>query len=147
MEKLAIFLDSQYQLPGGRTIGWDGIIGLVPGVGDFITNSLSFYIVLQAALIGCPPSVLLRMCLNIAVDNLLDFIPLLGIILDFLWKSNVMNIELIEKYLEEPIQTRLVSRIIIVAVLIFAFFVILGTILLTTYLLALLIKYVETIWS
>lgn len=125
IRQLAELMDSQFQLPFGWRIGWDGIIGLIPGLGDLITNGFSFYILFKAAQIGCPPSVLIRMCMNILIDNLVDMIPFLGFIFDFMWKSNMKNVQLMEDYLNQPGRTVTNARLTITVtiVLIIGFFV------------------------
>lgn len=125
VRKLAELLDSRFQLPFGWKIGWDGIIGFIPGLGDLVTNALSFYVVYQAAMLGCPPSVLLRMGGNILVDNVIDSLPLVGPVFDFVWKSNNRNLALMETYLADPHRTAVHSRwvVAVTLVLITAFIV------------------------
>lgn len=147
LKKIATYLDSQFHLPFGWRIGWDGIIGMIPGAGDLVTNGISFYIVYRAALIGCPPSVILRMCLNILIDNFLDLIPFVGIVFDFMWKSNLKNVELLEKYLDKPDRTRVASVAILIFTVIFAIAVICGSIFLTFSLLFKLLESLQTTWS
>lgn len=113
LRKMAIALDSSFVLPMGWRIGWDGILGFIPGIGDLITDGFSFYIVYQSALLGASPSVLLRMGLNILIDNLIDLIPLLGNFLDFIWKSNLKNVDLLDAYLENPRNTIVHSRLVV----------------------------------
>lgn len=108
--RLARLLDAQWNLPFGTKIGWDGVLGFVPGIGDLATNFLSLYIVLQAALLGCPPIVILRMGMNILIDNFFDAIPILGNFFDFFWKSNTRNVRLIEAYQANPRRAMVRSR-------------------------------------
>lgn len=115
IRELADFLDTKYTLPFGWRIGWDGILGFIPGFGDFATNLMSFYIVYRAAVLGCPLSVIMRMGLNILIDNLLDMVPILGNFFDFVWKSNAMNLALVENYLSNPHRTTMASRIIVLS--------------------------------
>ena len=126
LRRLSEFLDSEFHLPFGWRIGWDGIIGLIPGFGDAATNLMSFYILYRAAMMGCPPSVVLRMGLNILIDNLVDTIPILGNIFDFMWKSNLKNVQLMEQYLEQPHRTLTHSRAVVFATVIFIFAVMIG---------------------
>lgn len=114
-------MDSQFSI-GGFRFGWDGILGFIPGIGDVATSMVSMYIIMRAAALGATPTVLLRMGLNVLIDNVFDAIPLLGQIFDFVWKSNNMNMKLLERHLENP---RAVSRASAVVV----GFVILGIIL------------------
>lgn len=102
LRRLAQLLDSKFRLPGGITFGWDGIIGLVPVLGDLATNALSLFILMQAALLGAPPAVLARMGINVLVDNFLDAIPVLGNLADFVWKANNKNVAILDAYLANP---------------------------------------------
>ena len=58
LKALAWWLDSSIRLPGGFRIGADAIVGLVPFLGDVLGLLLSGYIVLQAARLRAPWSVL-----------------------------------------------------------------------------------------
>ena len=102
---LAQFLDSKFQGPLGVRVGWDRILGFIPGIGDFATTLFSSYIVARAAMIGVAPPTLLRMGLNIAIDNGISMIPLAGLLGDFVWKSNLKNIELIQRHHANPNHT------------------------------------------
>lgn len=105
IEVLSKLLDSKFKGPFGFRFGFDGIIGLIPGVGDFITSILSGYIVLRAVLLGYPVSVILRMLFNVLVDSFLQSIPVLGNIFDFFVKSNQRNFKLMKAYDASPVQT------------------------------------------
>jgi hypothetical protein len=144
--RLAEFLDSKYQLPFGWRIGWDGLLGLIPGIGDLTTNILSFYILYKAALLGCTPSIILRMGLNILIDNVIDTVPLLGNIFDFMWKANNKNIVLIENFLQDPTRTTRSSRAIVFLTLAFIAAIIAGMIFLTFYLARWLLGVFQTAW-
>lgn len=92
----ARLLDQSILLPGGYRIGIDPIIGLLPGIGDIIGTALSFYIVYQAARLGIPKRILLRMCGNVLFETLVGEVPILGDIFDAAWKANVRNAKLVE---------------------------------------------------
>lgn len=102
LEQLAILLDSKFKGPFGFRFGWDGVIGLIPWVGDLVTSFASGYIVLRVASLGARPAVLVRMILNILVDNALSAVPLVGWAADFTWKSNLKNIALARAHLHDP---------------------------------------------
>jgi hypothetical protein len=96
--RLAHWLDSAIPLPGGYRIGLDGIVGLIPGAGDAVGALLSTYVVTLAARLGVPSTVLLRMIGNVVLDTLVGFIPLLGDLFDFAYKSNRRNFALLEEH-------------------------------------------------
>ena len=89
-------LDQCIVLPGGFRIGIDPIIGLIPGFGDVLSAALSLYLVYQAALLGLPKRILLRMLANVAIEALVGTFPLLGDVFDAVWKANMRNLRLIE---------------------------------------------------
>ncbi|MFN2289152.1 MAG: DUF4112 domain-containing protein [Chromatocurvus sp.] len=100
VHRLARLMDSSIRLPGGFRIGVDGLIGLVPGVGDLAAAGASFYIVALAARAGVPTFTLVRMVLNIALDTIVGAIPLLGDVFDVAFKANLRNVRLMDAYLD-----------------------------------------------
>lgn len=93
-------LDEQFRIPGTRyRVGLDGLLGLLPGVGDAAGTLLSTYIVYEAVRLGAPRTVLLRMLANIGIDSIVGTIPLVGDLFDMTWKANRKNVALLEKYL------------------------------------------------
>jgi len=110
-------LDSAIRVPGtGVTIGLDPILGLVPGLGDLAGAVLSGYIVLTAARLGAPKSVLAKMLLNLGTDTLVGSVPVLGDLFDVGFRANIRNSELLDRHLGQPEQARRSSRLAIVAV-------------------------------
>ena len=101
LRRLSKVMDNAIAIPGTKIrFGLDPILGLLPGGGDTITGGLSAYIVVEAARMGLPPEVLYKMVGNILLDSFAGTIPVLGDLFDVGWKSNVKNIELLEKHLE-----------------------------------------------
>jgi hypothetical protein len=114
---LARFLDSSIRLPGIRfRIGWDAVVGLVPGIGDVAGGLISCYIVLQAARLGAPASVLTRMLANVGLEMLVGTVPLLGDLFDAAWKANTRNVRLLDRHLADPAASRRASRAWLLAV-------------------------------
>lgn len=97
---LARLLDSSIALPGGYRIGLDGLIGLIPGVGDAAAASIATYIVIQAARMGASTTTLIRMMGNVLVELLVGIVPVLGDLFDFVWKANNRNVALLERNLD-----------------------------------------------
>lgn len=111
VQALARLLDAAVRIPGTNIrFGLDSLIGLVPGVGDLTGAALSGYIVLAAARLGVPPTVLTRMLLNLGVDTLVGTVPLLGDLFDVGFRANLRNAALLERYAGEPDAVRKSSR-------------------------------------
>jgi len=93
VDKLAWLMDRS--IPIGRwQIGLDGIIGLVPGLGDFIGVLVSGLIVAAGVRARLPRSAIARMIANVAVDGVFGAVPLLGDIFDMTFKANTRNVEI-----------------------------------------------------
>ena len=98
LDQLSRLMDGLFRVPGtGWRIGLDALVGLIPGVGDFATTPVSFYILAAGVRYRVPKVTLLRMASNIAVDYLLGSVPVVGDLFDAAWKSNQMNVELLRR--------------------------------------------------
>jgi len=129
LESLANVLDNSIPIPGtGMRIGLDAIIGLIPGIGDVAGGALSGYIVVQAARLGTPVPVLLRMLLNLLVEVIFGAIPVLGDVFDAGYKANVRNLELLHRSLDDSRGTRRSSLLVVLAVVIALLALIAGTV-------------------
>ena len=97
---LARLLDNSISIPGTPwKIGFDPIVGLIPGIGDLIGAVMSGYIVLEAVRLEVPSFTLARMLVNIGIDTILGAVPGIGDVFDAAWKSNMMNVALLERHL------------------------------------------------
>jgi hypothetical protein len=97
---LSRLLDERFRIPGTTyRVGLDGLLGLIPGVGDAAGALLSAYILYEAIRLDAPKTVLLRMVTNIGVDTVLGAIPVAGDIFDIAWKANKKNAALLHAYL------------------------------------------------
>jgi hypothetical protein len=90
-------LDAQWSIPGTRyRVGLDGLVGLIPGVGDAAGALLSTYILYEALQLGAPRRVLLRMAANIGLETVVGALPVVGDLFDVAWKANTKNVALLE---------------------------------------------------
>jgi hypothetical protein len=99
LEWLAWLMDQSIKV-GPWSIGLDGFLGLIPGVGDITGGAVSAYIIARAMQTGVPNSVIIRMIINVAIDSLLGSIPLVGDIFDFAFKANVKNVQMYRESLK-----------------------------------------------
>ncbi len=114
LDRLVWLMDRSIPIPGTEVrFGLDGLIGLIPGIGDTAGAIISSYILAEAAKMGASKSVLLKMAFNIGVDALLGIVPILGDFTDFLWKANVRNVKLLNDFLEQPQKTEVQSRLFV----------------------------------
>lgn len=95
---LSDLLDTRFSVPGTKwRFGLDGLLGLLPVVGDSISWLISAYMVGEAASVGVRKRTLMRMFWNITLDYLVGLIPLVGDFFDFAFKANRRNLELINQ--------------------------------------------------
>jgi len=80
----------------------DPILGLIPGIGDMLTSLCSLpFIYYSIAKVKSIP-LTLAVTLNIVVDTVLGMLPFyVGNVLDFFYRSNKKNLDLIVKYVNE----------------------------------------------
>ena len=98
---LTKLLDSAFLIPGlNRRVGFDAIIGLVPGIGDAVSTLLASYIIWEARQLGLPRWKIARMIGNVAVDTAVGAVPLVGDLFDVAFKANRRNMKILREHLE-----------------------------------------------
>ncbi len=98
LDLLSHLLDDFLRIPGTQIrFGLDGIVGLIPGVGDIIGAMASWIIILAAWLRGVPRVTLARMLANVAIETIVGTVPILGDAFDIAWKANRKNYLLLER--------------------------------------------------
>jgi hypothetical protein len=116
VDRLAWWLDNAIAVPGTRfRIGFDALIGLIPGVGDLVGTLLSSYIIAVAASRGLPASALARMAINVGIEAIVGLVPIAGDLFDAAWKANQRNIRLMEQFERAPGAARNQSRGVVAA--------------------------------
>jgi hypothetical protein len=102
LDALAKLLDVAFVLPGTNVrYGIDGLIGLIPVVGDIITTAISLWLVREARALGAPWHLTMRMLGNVALDGAVGIVPLLGDAFDVMFRANVRNVKLLHRWLEK----------------------------------------------
>ncbi len=131
LEQLAWLLDNSIRIPfTKRRIGLDSLVGLVPGIGDAVGGLLSTWILFQGMRLRVSWFTLIQMIMNVAIEVVVGFIPLLGDLFDMGWKANHRNVQLLSSYLDRPVETARGSLILMALIL-----------------LALLVVGVATVWG
>jgi hypothetical protein len=116
VQRLAWVLDSAFKVPGtaDRRVGVDGLLALVPVVGDAAGLGLSLAVVLAGVAAGVSIPTLIRMLLNVGLEALVGLIPFGGTVFDMVFKANIRNVVLMEKDLADRRATRRSSLAVLV---------------------------------
>jgi hypothetical protein len=102
LDALAKLLDVAFILPGTNIrYGIDGLIGLIPVIGDIITTAISLWLVREARALGAPWHVTARMLGNVALDGVVGMVPLAGDAFDVMFRANVRNVRLLRRWMEK----------------------------------------------
>jgi hypothetical protein len=102
LDALAKLLDVAFIVPGTNVrYGIDGLIGLIPVVGDIITTAFSLWLVREARALGAPWHLTMRMLGNVALDGVVGIVPLVGDAFDVMFRANVRNVKLLHRWLEK----------------------------------------------
>ena len=102
LEALAKLLDVAFIVPGTNIrYGIDGLIGLIPVVGDVITTAISLWLVREARALGAPWHLTARMLANVAVEGVVGMVPLAGDAFDVMFRANMRNVRLLRQWMEK----------------------------------------------
>jgi hypothetical protein len=109
VDRLAILYDSAFRVPViGYRVGLDSLLGLIPVVGDIAGLAMGATLLVEAARIGVPRPLMLRMLGNAGADALLGLIPGVGDLFDFAFRSNRRNARLLREHLDriDPVRSQ-----------------------------------------
>ena len=100
--RMARLLDEAVEIPIiNYRVGLDPLLSIAPVSGDAAGAVLSLYIVAEAARLSVPPKTTLKMVLNVALDTIAGGVPVLGTLVDAVWKANKRNVALLEDHLAD----------------------------------------------
>lgn len=100
---LAYLLDDLVPIPGTRfRIGLDPILGLLPGLGDWISWMISGHLLWCAWRLSVSASTLTRMTGYLVIDAVFGAVPVLGTIFDIGWRANDRILQMLERHVAEP---------------------------------------------
>jgi Domain of unknown function (DUF4112) len=103
LDLLSHLLDDFIKVPGTPVrFGLDGIVGVIPGIGDLIGGIASCIIIIAAWVRGVSYGTVLRMVANVGIEVVFGSIPILGDMFDIAWRANRRNYALLTGSLYEP---------------------------------------------
>ena len=124
---LGQLLDSSFTIPGTSIkIGLDPLIGLIPGIGDFLSNAIGSSLLVLATKAGVPRIVIFRMSLNIAINMIIGAIPGIGDLFSIWFKSNVKNAQLLHRHCQRTTVSPNLSDWVYVCGIVLGLLVLLG---------------------
>jgi len=118
LDILSHILDDFIKVPGTSIrFGLDGIMGVVPGIGDVLGGIASCIILVAAWMRGVPYVTMVRMVVNVLIEVAVGTIPVLGDAFDIAWRANRRNYALLAGSLYEPRKHTVRSWIFLIALL------------------------------
>ncbi len=106
LDRFSFWTDSNFRIPfTSFRFGLSPLIGLVPGIGDFIGLVLSLYVLREARRVKASRRVQLRMIGNMLIEFFGGLIPVIGDAFDAIYKANTRNTELLRVWLHEQLET------------------------------------------
>lgn len=104
IERVANVLDSRFRLPViGVRVGWDSILGVIPGIGDAVTTVPAGWMIWQGYQMGARKRTLARMSLNAGIDLIVGGVPIIGDLFDVAFKSHKKNLALLQSDMQRRI--------------------------------------------
>jgi hypothetical protein len=101
LDAVARLLDVAFLLPGTNIrYGIDGVIRLIPVVGDLIASAFSLWLVREARAIGAPWHVTARMLANVALEGAVGMVPVAGDAFDVMFRANMRNMRILRQWVD-----------------------------------------------
>lgn len=100
IEAVSRIMDSLFDIPGTKVrVGLDAVIGIVPVLGDLLSQIVSSYIIWEARQLGVSRFTMARMIGNSAIDTVIGIIPFAGDAFDIAFRANMKNLALLKAHL------------------------------------------------
>ncbi len=127
LDALAKLMDNQFRIPGTNwRFGLDGIVGLIPYVGDMAGFVVSGFLMRTMVKKGASPLLMLRMMFNYIVDAVVGIVPFVGDLFDFGFKANRRNVNLLKAYYADgKVKPNATRSVAFLGLLFFALFIVL----------------------
>ncbi|OSQ58388.1 membrane protein [Marivita cryptomonadis] len=102
--RVAALLDSRFRVPViGVRVGWDSILGVIPGIGDAVTTVPAGWMIWQGYQMGARKRTLARMGLNAGIDLIVGGVPIIGDLFDVAFKSHKKNLALLQSDMQRRV--------------------------------------------
>lgn len=102
IEMMERVLERIVVIPGfNRPVGLDAVLSLVPIVGSSAGAVLGAYMLWEGRNLKLSRFQMARMAGNVGIDWLLGLIPFVGVVPDFLFRSNSRNLKIIKRHLDK----------------------------------------------
>ena len=102
IDSISRLMDNQFRIPFTQTrFGVDFLIGLIPGIGDWLSFGISSTLVFAMMRRGVGVGMLFKMLGNISLDAVIGLIPIVGDLFDLHYKANRRNVALLKQYYVE----------------------------------------------
>jgi hypothetical protein len=137
LDLLSHLLDDFIKVPGTSVrFGLDGIVGVIPGIGDLIGGIASCIIIIAAWVRGVSYGTVLRMVANVGIEVVCGSVPVLGDMFDIAWRANRRNYALLTGSMYQPRKYTIQSWLFLAALCVVLIALIVVPMLLMTWLIA-----------
>ncbi len=104
IQRISWWMDAAWRVPGTRfRVGYDAVLGLIPGVGDLMGVTVTLYLIIEASRLGIGVRPIAKMLGNAAIEATVGSVPLLGDLFDAGFKANLRNLRILEAALRDRV--------------------------------------------
>ena len=122
---IAYIMDDVVRVPGTKfRFGLDPLLGLIPGIGDTSSAVVSAFALIQAVRLGVPKILLMKMALNVLVNELIGVVPVVGDAFSFWFKSNARNYDIIKNHRLGATAPRRSDWLFVIGILVLVFLIV-----------------------